>query len=48
MKKLVVGIIRGLMVLFSKLPLKFHYFMGDVISWLAKNVIRYRTDPIYP
>lgn len=47
MKKLVVGIIRGLMVLFSKLPLKFHYFMGDVISWLAKNVIRYRTDVVW-
>ena len=44
MKDLRVSIIRGLLVLLSRFPLKFHYFMGDVLSWLAKNVIKYRTE----
>lgn len=44
MKDISVKIIRGLIVLFSKLPLKFHYFMGDVLSWLVKYVVRYRCD----
>lgn len=44
MRDLRVSIIRGLLVLLSKFPLKFHYFMGDVLSWLAKNVIKYRTE----
>ena len=35
------------MVLLSKLPLKFHYFMGDVVAWLAKNVLRYRSDVVW-
>ena len=43
MRKLSVKIVRGLIVLLSKLPLKFHYFMGDVLSWFAKNVFRYRS-----
>lgn len=42
MKGLCVHIVRSVIVLLSKLPLKFHYFMGDVLSWLAKNVFRYR------
>lgn len=44
MKDLRVSIIRGLLVLLSRFPLKFHYFMGDILSWLAKNVIKYRTE----
>lgn len=47
MKKILVKIIRGMMFLASKLPLKFHYFMGDVLSWLAKNVIRYRSGIVW-
>ncbi len=47
MKKVVVKIIRAFMVLVAQLPLKFHYFMGDVLSWLAKNVIRYRTGVVW-
>ena len=44
MRKLFVNIIRGTIVLLSKLPLKFHYFFGDIISWIALNVLRYRYD----
>lgn len=47
MNKIFADIIRGFMVLLSKLPLKFHYFMGDVVAWLAKNVLRYRSDVVW-
>ncbi len=47
MKSLSVSIIRGLMVLLSKLPLKFHYFMGDILSWLARNVLQYRSGVVW-
>ena len=30
----------------SKLPLKFHYFMGDVLSFIAKNIVRYRSSVV--
>ena len=46
MKDLCVRLIRGIIVLLSKLPLKFHYFMGDILSWIAKNVIRYRNKVV--
>ena len=46
MKKFAVNIIRGILVILSKLPLKFHYFMGDILAWLARNVIRYRYDVV--
>ena len=47
MKKVLVKIIRGLIVVLSALPLKFHYFMGDVFSWLVKNVARYRSGMVW-
>lgn len=47
MKSIAVSMIRGLMVLLSRLPLKLHYFMGDVISWLAMNVFHYRTGVVW-
>ncbi len=31
----------------GQLPLKFHYFMGDIFSWFAKNVIQYRTGIVW-
>ena len=37
---------RGLIVVLSKLPLRFHYFMGDILSWLACRVVRYRADVV--
>lgn len=39
-------ILRGLIVLLSKLPLKFHYFMGDILSTLVKAVFHYRSDVV--
>ena len=47
MKSFAVSLIRGLMVLLSKLPLKFHYFMGDILAWLAVNVIHYRSGVVW-
>ena len=47
MKDLCAKIIRGIMILLSKLPLKFHYFMGDILSWLVKNIFRYRSGVIW-
>ena len=46
MKKTLAKIFRGLIVMLSKLPLKFHYFMGDILSWVAKNVIHYRSKVV--
>ena len=43
MEMLRVNIVRGLIRALSLLPLKFHYFMGDVLSWIAKKVVRYRS-----
>lgn len=42
MKKLFVNILRGLIWLLSRFPLKFHYFMGGQLAWIIKNVFRYR------
>lgn len=47
MKNVFVSIIRFLMVVMGKLPLKFHYFMGDILSWIVKNVIKYRTGIVW-
>lgn len=46
MKKLFVNIIRGAIVLISKLPLKVHYFVGDILSWIASKLLRYRYDTV--
>lgn len=46
MNKLLVGIFRGVIVLLSKFPLKFHYFMGDLLSWLMKNIVKYRYSTV--
>lgn len=46
MKNLLVNIARGLIVILSKLPLKFHYFMGAILAWIIKNVFRYRYDVV--
>ncbi len=47
MKKLLVNIIRGLIIIAGKLPLKFHYFMGDIMAWMAEKVIHYRSDVVW-
>ena len=46
MKKIAVNITRGALVALSKLPLKFHYFMGDIFAWLSRSVFRYRYDVV--
>ncbi len=47
MKKLLADIVCGCIWALGKLPLKFHYFMGDILAWLAKNVIHYRSDMVW-
>lgn len=34
------------MVALSKLPLKFHYFMADILAWLLRKVLRYRYSTV--
>lgn len=46
MNKLLVNIVRGLMIALSKLPLKFHYFMADILAWLFRKVLRYRYSTV--
>lgn len=46
MKGLLVNMVRGLLVMMSWLPLKFHYFMGDILSWILKNIMHYRRDTV--
>lgn len=46
MKGILVKIFRGLIVMLSALPLRFHYFMGDFFSWLARSVFHYRSDVV--
>lgn len=47
MKKTLAKIIRGLMYAFAQLPLGFHYFWGDVVSWVLRCVVRYRTEMVW-
>ena len=36
-----------MIVALAQLPLTFHYFMGDVLSWIAKNIFRYRVGMVW-
>ena len=47
MKKTIAKILRRLTNLIGRLPLAYHYFWGDVLSWLLKNVARYRTGLVW-
>ena len=47
MKKASVYIVRGVLRALSVLPLKFHYFMGDILAWVARVVLRYRADVVW-
>lgn len=38
----ILWLIRG----FGKLPLGFHYFCGDVLSWIMKKIAHYRYDVV--
>ena len=46
MRNIAVNIVRGILVVLSRLPLKFHYFMGDIFAWIARVVFRYRYDVV--
>ena len=43
MKNLLAKAIRGVVVVLSVFPLRFHYFMGDILSWFIRSVARYRS-----
>ena len=47
MKKICARFLRGVLVLLSLLPLKFHYFLADIFAWMIKKMLKYRTDVIY-
>lgn len=46
MKKLLVKVIRFFMRMYGRLPLKYHYFMGDILAWIIKNILHYRSDVV--
>ena len=46
MSELAVKLFRGVLVTFSKLPLKVHYFFADIFTWFVKRVMKYRADVI--
>lgn len=47
MNNIKVKLFRGLMVMLSRLPLKFHYFVCGGLAWILKNVVRYRTGVVW-
>lgn len=46
MNKLGVKIFRGILLAFSKAPLKVHYLFAGVFTWFIKRVMKYRADVI--
>jgi Kdo2-lipid IVA lauroyltransferase/acyltransferase len=47
MHRILAAILYGLLYFFSLMPLRLHYFISDVISFLLRYVIRYRRRVIY-
>lgn len=47
MKKALAKVIRGLMRVIAQLPLKVHYFFGDILSWIFRCVLHYRTNVVW-
>ena len=47
MKKAFANIIRGGILVLSQLPLGMLYFIGDVISWVLRRVVGYRTGVVW-
>lgn len=35
------------MICLGKLPLKFHYFMGGILSWIVEKLLHYRNDVVW-
>lgn len=46
MSKLGVDIARGVVKVLGKLPLKVHYAFGKVLTWAARDLMRYRYDVV--
>ena len=46
MRKISVKIVRGLVKVVGKLPLKVHYWFAGFITWILKDVMRYRNDVV--
>ena len=42
MQKFGTWLLRGMLRLLSKLPLRVHYALGGAVAWLARDVFRYR------
>ena len=41
-----IRMVLAVMRLFSGLPLGFHYFWGDIVSWFMKNIMHYRQNVV--
>jgi KDO2-lipid IV(A) lauroyltransferase len=46
MRKIGTWLIKGLLRLLGLLPLRAHYALGRVLSWLAEDVLHYRRDVV--
>ena len=46
MRRILYGLIIGVLYLFSLLPLKVHYFLSDFIAFLLHKILRYRYSVI--
>ena len=46
MRKIGTGLLMGLLRLLGLLPLRVHYVLGRLVSWLAEDVVRYRCDVV--
>ena len=44
MRKFAVKLARGAVKVIGRLPLKVHYFFAGVITWILRDVMRYRND----
>ena len=46
MRKFAVKLARGAVKVIGRLPLKVHYFFAGLITWLLRDVMRYRNDVV--
>ena len=46
MRKFGVKIVRGLVKVFGKLPLRVHYWFAGFLTWIMRDLMRYRYDVV--
>lgn len=46
MRKFAVKLARGAVKVIGRLPLKVHYFFAGVITWILRDIMRYRNDVV--